>query len=431
MSANVNISNRLEVVFERFWKGYLQENLGSASPPVDEELALIQELLDQGVRTVPLEDGRVVEILSDGSADVVDASDESIDDALSEDRSGGLSDVPKWQIVAFALGALVLFWPLIGEPVKGFVGGIFGSGGGNGNGSEDVPIEAQLPEGIDALVKSGDVKAPLVTPRTLEIRPRGVSTSTTFVVVPVEVEEADWPCPTRKFKGEPAACWVFGTVVNYLVGIPSGTDAEALFDALQSGGEARLRLSTEKVLRFVVDGVQEIERHQTEVLGQHHFGLTLVGLGGEGPMRRVARASYIPEEIAGTWEGGSLSGSSGDQSATAALQGGGSVSGAAATAEMRTVTLGERVDLSEMVSIVILGLQSGDDGSSLVVGIENRGSLPYTPNWRAAAETDTGEVVTADITQQENEVIVEASAPATAWMIQTSGHVIRVTTGGN
>jgi hypothetical protein len=430
MSASVNISNRLEVVFERFWKDYLQENLGSASPPVEEELALIHDLLDQGVRTVPLEDGRVVEILSDGSADVV-ASDQSIDDALSEDRSGGLSDVPKWQIVAFVLGALVLFWPLIGDPVKGFVGGIFGSGGGNGNGGEDVSIEAQLPEGIDALVKSGDVKAPLVTPRTLEIRPSGVSTSTTFVVVPVEVEEADWPCPTRKFKGEPAACWVFGTVVNYLVGIPSGTDAEALFDALQSGGEARLRLSTEKVLRFVVDGVQEIERHQTEVLGQHHFGLTLVGLGGEGPMRRVARASYIPEEIAGTWEGGSLSGSSGDQSATAAIQGGGSVSGAAATAETHTVTLGERVDLSEMVSIVILGLQSGDDGSSLVVGIENRGSLPYTPNWRAAAETDTGEVVTADITQKEDRVILQASARATAWTIQTSGHVIRVTTGGN
>jgi hypothetical protein len=89
------------------------------------------------------------------------------------------------------------------------------------------------------------------------------------------------------------------------------------------------------------------------------------------------------------------------------------------------------VDLSEMVSIVILGLQSGDDESSLVVGIENRGSLPYTPNWRAAAETDTGEVVTADITQKEDRVILQASARATAWTIQTSGHVIRVTTGGN
>jgi hypothetical protein len=66
----------------------------------------------------------------------------------------------------------------------------------------------------------------------------------------------------------------------------------------------------------------------------------------------------------------------------------------------------------------------------LTVQVNNEGSLPYTPNWTAEAKTDEGEVVTADVTYKDDQVIVEASAPAAAWVIEASGHTIRVNTGG-
>lgn len=525
--STVNIPPDIAAVFEDWWSEELLKQFGNTAPSPAEEAAYIQEVLDQGVLDIPMPDGSVVTMVADGSVDT---------DALNTPRgevdlgkgSGGLSDVPAWQIVLFGAVALLIFWPLIGKPIRNTIGGIFGGSRG-GSESEDPQVEIELPEGIDSLVKSGDVKAPLVTPRTLEIQPSSVPTATTFVVVPVEVEEADWPCPTKKFKDQPAACWVFGTVVNYLVGIPSDGGAAAVFADLQrNGGDVRLRLSTEKVLHFTVDEVQEIERHQTEMLGQHHFGLTLVALGGDGAKRYVARANYVPREItfagdlADDWaevigadsgkpEGGEVqptteagteddvaelypthtptgnesedeiaelyptftptggdSGSAGAQASPTPTDAGreeatatvrvwasptpasdesmqGSVPSPTPTDEPQsvrehddqdvtdTVTLGERVDLSDMVSIVPVDLRSEGNGNVLTVQLENRGALPYSPSWAVRAETEDGEVVTDGISQQGDQVIIKSSAPATVWMIKTSDKLIRVDTqnGGN
>lgn len=433
--SNVNIPPDIAAVFEDFWDEMLLERFGPTPPSPAEEAAFIQEFLAQGIPTVPLPDGGRVDVVADGSADVGDLG--APDSDVDLESEGGLSSVPAWQIALFVIGAFVLLWPLIGGPIKGFVGGVFGGSGGNGgDGGEEVPIEAGLPEGIDSLVRSGDVRAPLVTPRTLEIQPSSVPTASTFVVVPVEVEEADWPCPTKKFKGEPAACWVFGTVVNYLVGIPSDIGARALFDDLQGGGSIHLRLSTEKVLRFTVDDVRQIERHQTEVLGQHHFGLTLVALGGKGAMRTIAQASYIPDEMASGWEMPEDNLSEGEGGTETFVTPIGAVAaeesrgrtGDTAPAQSHTVTLGERVDLSEMVSIVPVGLRNGGNKSTLVLRVENRGSLPYTPQWTVSAQTDDGEVVTGGIEQENDQITIEASKPATVWTIEASGQVIRVNT---
>jgi hypothetical protein len=439
--------------------------------------------------------------VADGSVDLDAQSRPKGDMDLGESSGSSLSDIPIWQIALFGVAALFIFWPLIGRPIKNTLGRIVD--GSNKNGDDEVSVEIELPEGIDSLVKSGDVKAPLVTPRTLEIRPNGVASATTFIVVPVEVEEADWPCPTKKFKGQPAACWVFGTVVNYLVGIPNDAGSAAVFEDLQqSGGSVQMRMSTEKVMRFTVDRVQQIERHQTEALGQHHFGLTLVGLGGDGAQRYVAQASYVPQELAFSdqvpegWAApeGSLASEEEHQQPTTESQDDeeaaslhatlsptaeaerveaspapseGRREETAATVEVwasptpagiereddvpetpptattvphvsseedetpdvtHSVTLGERVELSDRVSIVPVGLKSEGDGSLLTVRLENRGSLPYTPSWAVRAETADGEVVTNGITQEGDRVTIKASAPASVWIIKTSKQLIQVHT---
>jgi hypothetical protein len=278
------------------------------------------------------------------------------------------------------------------------------------------------------------------------------------------------------------------------------------------------------------------------MLGQHHFGLTLVALGGDGAKRYVARANYVPREItfagdladewaeaigasSGTPESdgqvqptpdggaeddvaelypthtpsgnggedeiaelyptftptgngsgdeiaelyptftptGGESGSEGTQASPTPADSGreeatatvrvwasptpednetsqGPVASPIPTDEPQTaegdddqevthsVTLGERVDLSDMVSIVPVDLRSEGDGNVLTVQLENRGALPYTPSWAIRAETAEGEVVTDGISQQGDQVVIKSSAPASVWMIKTSGKLIRVDT---
>jgi hypothetical protein len=315
---------------------------------------------------------------------------------------------------------LIIALPIVGAPVKSVAGRILGRGQEGAGPVEEI----SLPADIDALVTSGDVRVPLVVPRTLEIAPNGALTSTTFVVVPVEVEEADWPCPSKKFKEQPAACWVFGTVVNYLVGIPNDEgQAEVLFDNLAGGGTAQLRMSTEQVFRFSISpsDVRAVERHQTEVLDQDHFGMTLVALGGDGGRRHIATASYVADEITGpsaTFGGGPPAA---PESSAEGVQG----------LPEETVFLGGRIELPEGVTIVPVQHRSGGMDSELVVTLETRGNLSYTPNWQAWGLIGE-EMVAAEVTQAgENRVAIAVATPIVeSWIIDVSGTVYRIVPSG-
>ncbi|MGD2105055.1 MAG: hypothetical protein PVJ55_08085, partial [Anaerolineae bacterium] len=272
VNQSVHIPPEVARVIEAFWKERLREEFGHTPPTPEEELAYIEAFRERGLPVVPLRDGSRVSVASGGAGPAMgDERDAAFDRPGPQGRT---TPAWKWAVIGGLLLAAVV--PLIGPTVTTAAEGLLGVSGSSGDDevSSAAGADVSLPEDINSLVTSGDVKVPLVVPRTLEIRPKGTTTSTTFVVVPVEVEEADWPCPSRKFKGRPAACWVFGTVVNYLIGIPRDNgQAESVVEALTSGGSAWLRMSTEQVVRFAIDpaDVLDVERHQTEVLAQDHF----------------------------------------------------------------------------------------------------------------------------------------------------------------
>ena len=149
-------------------------------------------------------------------------------------------------------------------------------------------LEAEL---LASIVDASGVKTGLVAPRTLEIK--GVS----FVVQPVKIAAGDWPPPDD----ERAASWVFGTVVNYVMGLESTPDNKALLASLKAGDEMLLRMSTGPAYRFAFADVVRVAPQASEVFRQTRPGLTLALLNETSDSSRiVVRAVYLPDsELSG------------------------------------------------------------------------------------------------------------------------------------
>jgi hypothetical protein len=291
------IPANIRPALEDYYRQKRAERFGASAPSPAQEADFINELTAASESVVPLPDGSEAVITGGQMWDEDAGSTTSSFGAAPDEgkKKGGLA--------FFGMMAVVVLL-LFGGDIAGMVGSLFGSGGSEAQTGDDgtVVVEGEetpspvftpmaLPTGLDDIVTSTGVRVPLVVPRTLEVT--GAFTTTTFLVMPVDVEVADWPCPDQ---GQVVACWVYGTVVNYLIGVPDEPSTRSLMSRLQPGDKLYLRLSTERTLPFTVDWVREVPRQQVEVLRQNHFGLTLVLLHGEGDTRLVARASYVAEE---------------------------------------------------------------------------------------------------------------------------------------
>lgn len=143
-----------------------------------------------------------------------------------------------------------------------------------------------IPEGIAVLQENGSPLAAIL-PTTLDIRDQS------FPVVPVISEEGRWPVPGEQ---QDVAVWVYGTVVNYVVGIPYTSTTESLLGSLASTDRITLSLSNGTALVFGSPQAQRYLIDDTSALTQQSPGLTLVLLGNQDLDRLVVSARYLPEE---------------------------------------------------------------------------------------------------------------------------------------
>lgn len=154
-----------------------------------------------------------------------------------------------------------------------------------------TPLPTLESELLANIVDAAGVKTGLVAPRTLEIK--GVS----FVVQPVKITAGDWPPPDD----ERAASWVYGTVINYVMGLEATAANKQLIASLRAGDELLLRMSTGPAFHFAFVDAVRIAPQASELFRQARPGLTLALLeDGEQPDRAIVRAAYLPEsEVAG------------------------------------------------------------------------------------------------------------------------------------
>lgn len=397
----VNIPPDVRVVLDDYIDERVREKFGGTPPSADEEARYIEEWLERGVTSVPLRDGSVVTVA--GGADF---------GSMEDQMAGGSGHKPddfNWKAFATKASLVIIAAIVIGYFM------LRDTDAKKRREAEETPtsetaLSSQLPSGIDALVTSGEVRVPLVVPRTLEISVSDRITTSTFIVVPVEVAEADWPCPEAE-KGEPVACWVFGTLVNYLVGIPYSEVTESLLrDLGNKGGIARMRMSSGDVMEFEVTEVRSVGRQQIEVLNQDRFAITIPLLGGPAgsSARFVAFADYVAAS-----GGGVSQPSEGDQ-------------------EVTTIHLGEEVVL-DAISLTPVSSSKGNQ-SELTLSVKNHAELPLSAGagWDVVALREDGSTVEAEIdgasvgAHESSLITLSAQGNVSSWRIKTGHSVINV-----
>jgi len=115
-----------------------------------------------------------------------------------------------------------------------------------------------------------------------------------FQVIPVEVAKGTWPYQREALRGDKAA-WVFGTLINYVIGLDANPDNTSLLQSLNETDSINMVTLSGRMVVFRYSGRQWVTVDKTDVFRQLRPGLTLVLLGEKGDQRLVVSASYIAE----------------------------------------------------------------------------------------------------------------------------------------
>ena len=135
---------------------------------------------------------------------------------------------------------------------------------------------------------SGSVPLTLTAPSLLEVKGRR------FEIIPVEVTKGAWPYQ-RSTLATTKAVWVYGTLVNYVIGLEANSDNTTLLQGITEADPIKLTALSGKAFSFRYSGRQWVTVDKTDVFRQLRPGLTLVLLGEQGDQRLVVSATYTAE----------------------------------------------------------------------------------------------------------------------------------------
>ena len=89
------------------------------------------------------------------------------------------------------------------------------------------------------------------------------------------------------------AVWVYGTLINYIMGLPDNQANRELLEGLAPGDEIMVTLRDGMALRFAVTNRESIASNRSDVFAQNMPGLTLILLRASGDERLVVQADYV------------------------------------------------------------------------------------------------------------------------------------------
>ncbi len=154
--------------------------------------------------------------------------------------------------------------------------------------SNGLPLSEPLVVGIS---ESETVSVTLDLPATLNLAGQ------TFPVQ-AQVVTADglW---SPQLTDQETAVWVYGTIINYVVGLPSSAENRALLTELAPGNDIRLTTRGGVDFTFTVDSRRTVPVTERQIFAQNRPGITLVLLGDRADgadQRLVVEGSYVVGE---------------------------------------------------------------------------------------------------------------------------------------
>lgn len=123
-----------------------------------------------------------------------------------------------------------------------------------------------------------------------------------FEIAPVAVPKGKWTAGAGEGKIE----WVFGSLVNVLLGLPNTTENADLLQALSAADKMTLELADGQRREFTFDAQQRVSPEDKTIFSQQHPGLTLILLGDEGDQRLVVTANYDASSEGSTVTGSNM-----------------------------------------------------------------------------------------------------------------------------
>ncbi len=193
---------------------------------------------------------------------------------------------PTWAILLILLGVFIIVAVGVGELLalqrKRAIGG-----------AESVTVNKlmtftaapTIPADMAVVQESG---MPVLTARPEQLDIAG----TIYPVVAVMPEQGRWPIP---YEQSGIAVWIYGTVINYVVGVPYASTAESLLAGLSSAQRITLTLDNGSALVFGSPQVQRVAVDDLSPMTQDKPGLTLMMLNSDQSSRLIVQSRYLPE----------------------------------------------------------------------------------------------------------------------------------------
>lgn len=149
-------------------------------------------------------------------------------------------------------------------------------------------IDIGIPATPERLISSDGISLTVDAPLTLQVGGRTFSVQTQTIPA-----TGQWVPAVNQPGG---AVWVYGTVVNYVVGVPDSVENRALFDQLAPGDDILLTTRANNTLQFEFNSREVVLASNRDVFAQHEPGITLVLMGTEGEQRLVVRGRHTVTE---------------------------------------------------------------------------------------------------------------------------------------
>lgn len=171
-----------------------------------------------------------------------------------------------------------------------------GSGEGLGQDGEPTPFSSPVLGATDDVIIAGISGS---TPISLSLNaPTSLQVGTQRFGVRAEPLQSSGVWDPDVSEGE-TALWVYGSLINYIIGLPDGDENRQLLEGLSSEDQIILTLRDGAQHRFAVTNREYIEANRVDVFAQNTPGLTLLLLRAPGDERLIVQGEYVVDTSPG------------------------------------------------------------------------------------------------------------------------------------
>lgn len=147
-----------------------------------------------------------------------------------------------------------------------------------------LPVKTPLVVGLD---ETGTISTTVDIPETLTLNGRS------FTVQPQLISaDGSWATDVA----DDSAAWVYGTIVNYVFGLPDTKDNQALLELLSAGDEFEMVTQAGVPYIFSFESKEVVPASDRDIYTQQSPGATIILTGGPEEDRLVVKGRYVVSE---------------------------------------------------------------------------------------------------------------------------------------